>query len=764
MRSPITSLLLLFLAVLWSACGGGGLLEDGCRSDSECKHGRVCLDGECRYPQDACSADADCPAGYSCFDGSCRICDADEDGADGAQCAGADCDDGNAAVRPGRDELCGDGLDNDCDGVADPASLCGERCAGVVCDEGFACDPDTGQCVPICSPSCEGRECGPDGCGGSCGSCPSGTHCSSEGRCEAGCEDSCPREGESRCVGNAVVRCEDGDDDGCLEWSAPVPCAEGERCADGACEACVPDCEGRQCGPDGCGGDCGPCPEGMDCQDGWCVPGCINECLPGESRCLDLSSFQACADWNGDGCFEFGPRQTCDEGTSCDEDSGRCVYPCRDECRLGQSYCTDESGYVECGYWDEDPCLEYGPRIACEDGEACDPNTGLCGQTCRDECWPGQSVCLDRTFYSECGDWDEDACLEYGPAMACDSDETCDPETGRCSGGCEDDCWPGESLCLDEYTYIECGEFDGDPCTDWSDPMLCPADSPCDFATGRCAGQTCTPDAYEPDDDPGLASPLLSGSPQSHSLCPSGDEDWWLVELVSEMSLVLETYGTWGDTRMWLYDPWMNIIAYDDDGGSDLCSLIRTGFLAPGSYWVLVNEFSNGQIDSYRIRAELSAACIPDCSQRECGPDPLCGQSCGVCPDGWTCTGDGRCNPGPGCEPDSYEPDDDRASATVLVPGVPQAHSICPAGDEDWWVFTLAEQADIAVFTFGSDGDTRMWLYDASQNELAYDDDGGNDLFSRISVGLRPGTYHVKVNEFYSNRELAVYGIRLDLL
>ncbi len=54
-----------------------------------------------------------------------------------------------------------------------------------------------------CVPSCEGRECGPDGCGGVCGQCVRGLSCSLEGACE-----------------------------------------------------CVPDCGARHCGADGCGGYC----------------------------------------------------------------------------------------------------------------------------------------------------------------------------------------------------------------------------------------------------------------------------------------------------------------------------------------------------------------------------------------------------------------------------------------------------------------------------------------------------------------------------
>jgi hypothetical protein len=43
---------------------------------------------------------------------------------------------------------------------------------------------------------------------------------------------------------------------------------------------CAPQCEGKQCGPDGCGGACGWCPGTQSCHDGKCidVQGCYPQC------------------------------------------------------------------------------------------------------------------------------------------------------------------------------------------------------------------------------------------------------------------------------------------------------------------------------------------------------------------------------------------------------------------------------------------------------------------------------------------------------
>jgi hypothetical protein len=77
--------------------------------------------------------------------------DAADMDADGQSIAQGDCDDTNAAVKKGAREICGDGLDNDCDGVAD-------RTGGDVSTACSPFDPTALQDVPLDPLSFAGTE------------------------------------------------------------------------------------------------------------------------------------------------------------------------------------------------------------------------------------------------------------------------------------------------------------------------------------------------------------------------------------------------------------------------------------------------------------------------------------------------------------------------------------------------------------------------------------------------------------------------------
>ena len=141
-----------------------------------------------------------------------------------------------------------------CDGKTCGDDGCGGSCG--TCDDGpnDTCNPDTGLCQ--CQPDCTGKQCGDDGCGGECGPCAAGATCE-EGSCL--CAPQC----DNKVCG----------DDGC--GATCGECPEGQECAtDQASCICEPDCSGKICGPDGCGGVCGVCQAASDtCVAGACVNG-----------------------------------------------------------------------------------------------------------------------------------------------------------------------------------------------------------------------------------------------------------------------------------------------------------------------------------------------------------------------------------------------------------------------------------------------------------------------------------------------------------
>jgi prepilin-type N-terminal cleavage/methylation domain-containing protein len=97
-----------------------------------------------------------------------------------------------------------------------------------------------------CIRDCDGKECGNDGCGGSCGPCGDDEICNEENICEYHCVPDCEY-------------CECGDD-GC--GGTYGPCDDNETCENGVCEpeipVCFPECgDLAECGVDGCGRPCG---------------------------------------------------------------------------------------------------------------------------------------------------------------------------------------------------------------------------------------------------------------------------------------------------------------------------------------------------------------------------------------------------------------------------------------------------------------------------------------------------------------------------
>ena len=290
-------------------CGGCG--------DGECKGGE-CGEGPASCPEDCTD--------YSCGD---SLCDPAENAVDCPQdCEPFQC--GNHTCEPGEDTS------------NPPCPDCVESCGDCTCDGGESygtCPVDCGSCGDgyclskcknvneetrlscprdCCFPACDGKECGPDGCGGVCGLCGNGKDCDTSGACvcaASGADDdcdgvdddcdgvtdeayvptptacgtgACAATGATTCEGGVVVdgcepaepgdeACNGVDDDcnGTTDEDGDALCLPWQMCQGASGCACKPDCAGKWCGDDGCGGSCGACLDHV----GW-LGGAVNGAGP----------------------------------------------------------------------------------------------------------------------------------------------------------------------------------------------------------------------------------------------------------------------------------------------------------------------------------------------------------------------------------------------------------------------------------------------------------------------------------------------------
>jgi len=310
-----------------------------------------------------------------------------------------------------------------------------------------------------CVPNCEGKSCGDDGCGGSCGTCPEGFSCSM-----GMCSDGAPPAQDS-CVNACGTSAPDGScwcDDTCEDNG---DCCKDVCTACGICAECTPDCTNKECGDNGCGGQCGVCPDNEMCTGGICIgttplgpscegfcdgPGgdgscwCDEQCVQNGDCCQDVC--EECGICNNDICQpDCGGKQCGDNG--CGEPCGLCSRgeTCENGlCKEKESTCTPDCSHKECG---DDGC--GGSCGSCQVGEVCDTDSnfwtcasaegqnpdgggsaegGSEGVTCSPDCT--NKLCGDDGCGGLCG-----VC----PAnFTCSPGGTCAPPSEETTGGGDD--------------------------------------------------------------------------------------------------------------------------------------------------------------------------------------------------------------------------------------------------------------------------------------------------------------------------------------
>jgi len=185
------------------------------------------------YPDPPLQCEDCCNDGLICTIDSCDLveggclheqvaCD------DGIDCTQESCTELFGCLPVPNDEPCFDGDPCTLD-VCLPILGCTNESApdGTPCGDGEVCD--NGLC--LCEPDCSDKDCGNDGCGGTCGQCEDDDECTSESCLNEEClyiskDDGSPCDESAFCLS-----------EGCGQYSCPdgTPCPMGFECTDGLC-------------------------------------------------------------------------------------------------------------------------------------------------------------------------------------------------------------------------------------------------------------------------------------------------------------------------------------------------------------------------------------------------------------------------------------------------------------------------------------------------------------------------------------------------
>ena len=216
---------------------------------------------------------------------------------------------------------------------------------------------------------------------------------------------------------------------------------------------CVPQCENKQCGDDGCGADCGSCATLETCTAaGVCesdAPQCTPNCAPGS--CGDDGCGGTCACSSAEICNDA--TQTCEADPAC---NGFSFAGCCDGTKLK---------------WCQDSEVQSAD---CSDGNTCGWNAEQSAYWCVEEASTDPSgthsgVCPDCTPVCD----GTNVCAADGCGGVCD---TCEEGASCFDGAC---CTPecGDKQCGSDGCGGECG--------------TCPAGESCAVASGQCITDPC---------------------------------------------------------------------------------------------------------------------------------------------------------------------------------------------------------------------------------------------------------------------------------
>ena len=318
--------------------------------------------------------------------------------------------------------------------------------------------------------------------------------------------------GDRMCVSDKTLKiCGDYDSDGDLEWSESYSCFLGQYCSLGKCYD----------------PNINPAP-----------PSCTSECTTGAKKCSGANTYQLCGNYDSDSCLEWSTSYSCPSGQAC-SGSGVCSVTCSNQCTTpGQWACPSQGAYKICQDTNGDGCLEWSQNYDCQSGFYCSETQKTCLQPADNP--TTVSLTANKTlaktgesvnFVIQANDKDgvEKVCFidnafSATPECISCSGNTCQKTftktkqtaglyvfsaytiAKRAQGGtnllsanavsvlftspvdvCSDDCSVnGATECLGNLAMKFCGNYDADPCLDWSPSIPCPTGQECSQNTNFC--------------------------------------------------------------------------------------------------------------------------------------------------------------------------------------------------------------------------------------------------------------------------------------
>ncbi|GHV80711.1 hypothetical protein AGMMS49944_25020 [Spirochaetia bacterium] len=216
-------------------------------------------------------------------------------------------------------------------------------------------------------------------------------------------------------------------------------------------------------------------------------------------------------------------------------------------------------------------------------------------------------------------------------------------------------------------------------------------------------------DTAEPNDTLEEATPIGLGDTITGYFLIPDDVDWYTLSAPGAGRLLVYTSGTM-DTFLEVYNSRKELIAGDDDGGYQGNAKLVAGISGAGPVYIRVNAYQE-TTGRYYLHTEFL--------------DPV--------------------------KPDSFENDDNLASAKDIQPGSVQERNFTSASDVDWVRLQIGTKGTYEIKTVAVDNylDTLIELFGAGGNAaeelIAQDDDSGGNWDALLTISLNPGTYYLRI-------------------